>query len=177
VESFLLLAAVYRGGYGTGESPALILVSASNGDVLGRRCLRWKRCSGSVSPWLGCGALAWASSASSSPLCFASRGQAKSCCSFATMVDLSFRDVRGSGEVSVIVVLRWCGRFSLPRIVLGITHLVMVLMFEAKRRCSGLLGGTLPFGSVGGSRSRGVTSAVGYPSMVAATLLALHCVE
>jgi hypothetical protein len=60
------------------------------------------------------------------------------------MADLSFRDVRGSGEVSVIIVLRWCGRFSLPRIVLGITLLVMVLMFEAKRRCSGLLGELCP---------------------------------
>jgi hypothetical protein len=93
------------------------------------------------------------------------------------MVDLSFRDVRGSGEVSVIIVLRWRGRFSMLRIVLRIALLVMVLMFEAKRRCSGLLGGTLPFGSVGGSQHRDVTSAVGYPSTVAATVLALQCVE
>ena len=42
---------------------------------------------------------------------------------------------------------------------------------RGKRKCSGRLGGTLPFGGVGGSQSRDATSAVGCPSTAAETLL------
>ena len=42
---------------------------------------------------------------------------------------------------------------------------------RGKRKCSGRLGGTLPFGGVGVSRSRDATSVVGCPSTAAETLL------
>jgi hypothetical protein len=43
----------------------------------------------------------------------------------AALVDLSLRDVRVYGAVSVFVVLRWRMRFSLPRVVPRLAHSVM----------------------------------------------------
>lgn len=59
-------------------------------------------------------------------------------------------------------------------VVLRVTHLVMAVGCEAKRRCINYLGGTSPFGCVGGFICRHKALAVGCPLTRVATLLALH---
>lgn len=73
-------------------------------------------------------------------MCYASPWQVKFFGPHCSIGGPPFRDVHVGGEVSVIDVLRWRMRLSLPCIVLRVAHLVMVVDFEAKRRCSGCLG-------------------------------------
>ena len=115
-------------GTWTSESLFLTLVTADNDDAWGCRPLPWKRYRGSLSPnqhWCFCHGCArpvpffvqW----------FLSPCQAKFFGSSRNQSWPPSRDVHASGEVSVIVTLRWRMRFSWPRIMLRFVHLVMAL--------------------------------------------------